>query len=166
MKRVLVVLTVLLVYYVGCTPYMKKMKETKEVTDDASTATQSAANQRTAPARLTYLDTLNRGKEIRLSESDLANNSLQVSENQVGPASVAHYRIQLFASSRIETLREQKKELEPKLNLPMFIAYEAPYYKLLAGDFMQRSEAEAQLTKLKKSGFPDAWIVTSKIAGN
>ena len=72
------------------------------------------------------------------------------------------YRIQLFASSQIEALREQKKVAEEKTNLPVFIAYEAPYYKLFAGDFIQKADAEGNLKKLKKIGYNDAWIVSSK----
>ncbi|NLE01409.1 MAG: SPOR domain-containing protein, partial [Fibrobacter sp.] len=66
------------------------------------------------------------------------------------------------ASSQIESLRAKKREIEGSIKLPLVIVFETPYYKLLAGDFAERSEAEANITKLKKMGYADAWIVSSK----
>jgi hypothetical protein len=113
------------------------------------------------PAQLTFIDTLNQEKEIRLSDADFKKNIKQTSQT-AGTSSTVKYRIQLFVSSRVETLREQKREAEVKTNLPMYISYEAPYYKLLAGDFDLRSDAENSLKKIKKIGYSDAWIVSSR----
>ena len=45
------------------------------------------------------------------------------------------------------------------VDLPVTVVFEPPYYKLLAGDFAQRSEAENCCAQLKKIRYNDAWIV-------
>lgn len=114
--------------------------------------------------RYTFLDTLNEGNELLLTDSDFetsapADKSLLSS----GALPESLYRIQVFASNKIETVREQKKELEKNTDESILIDYESPYYKLYAGGFVKRQEAQIALTKLKKIGYLDAWIVSKKI---
>ena len=159
-KRVIVIS--LIAFCLNCTPYfISRKSRTQE--KPAGTESEQKSTVRTEPQKnvqLTFIDTLNRGKEIRLAGTDFKSTFNQAPQDQ-SPATLK-YRIQLFASSQIEALREQKKVAEEKTNLPVFIAYEAPYYKLFAGDFIQKTEAESNLRKLKKIGYNDAWIVSSK----
>ena len=123
--------------------------------------------KKTFEGQLTYLDTLNRGKEISLSDNDL---------NPILPESAAvmdqkdskemeseGFRVQCFASSQIERIRSEQKQLEFKVKYPVYIVFNAPYYKLLVGDFAKRSEADFALAKLKAIGYPDAWVARCKI---
>jgi hypothetical protein len=118
-----------------------------------------------AGVRQTYLDTLNRTGEIALSNADFGREIhptvIQTVEQSVAGLEV-RYRIQMFASSSVESLREQKRMMERKVDLPFFLSYEAPFFKLYVGDFKSRGEAEMYLSRVKKHGYTDAWIVTAR----
>jgi hypothetical protein len=113
----------------------------------------------------TFLDTLNRGNEIGLSSSDFGKEIhptvIQTVEQSATGLEI-RYRIQMFASSSVESLREQKRMMERKVDLPFFLSYEAPFFKLFVGDFKSRVDAETYLSKIKKHGYTDAWIVTAR----
>lgn len=113
----------------------------------------------------TFLDTINSGNELLLTDADFGKSDQKdVSDGSSGKSiTETRYRIQVFASNRIETAREQKKELEKKITEQVVIGYEAPYYKLYAGSFLKRQEAQAVLIKLKKLGLIDAWIVSTSV---
>lgn len=113
----------------------------------------------------TFLDTLNDGNEIGLSSSDFGKEIhptvIQTVEQSATGLEI-RYRIQMFASSSVESLREQKRMMERKVDLPFFLSYEAPFFKLFVGDFKSRVDAETYLSKIKKHGYTDAWIVTAR----
>lgn len=160
MKKTLLLTAIALTLFAGCTPYGVAKKGQQEKTDEPVAETKYEPS---GPVSYTFLDTINRGKEITLSNSDFekgtsSSSNAAVYQNQ---ASI-YYKIQLFASSQIETVREQKREIENVIKLPLFISFESPYYKLLAGNFTQRTEAEEELKKIKKLGYTDAWIVSTK----
>lgn len=112
----------------------------------------------------TFLDTLNVENEIVLGDNDFEKHSITAPKESGLDNSGAEslFRIQVFASNRIETVREQKKELEKYTSEQVLIGYDAPYYKLYTGGFARRQDAQSVLIKLKKSGYPDAWITTVK----
>jgi hypothetical protein len=145
---------------VSCTPYIGSKNvdndTEKEKSDQSASDVQAAAPAR-GKVQLTYLDTINAGNEVELNQPEVS--SMVQSQ---GAIDSSRFRIQLFASSQIETLREQKRYFEGKIDLPLYISFETPYYKLLAGDFSRREDAETGLAKLKKLGYSDAWIVASK----
>jgi hypothetical protein len=116
----------------------------------------------------TFLDTLNRGKEFSLSDRDftsITTESTSVAGQKDLKEDVAAdgYRIQCFASSQIERVRSEQKQLEAKVKYPLYIVFNAPYYKLLAGDFIKRSDADNAMAKLKEMGYGDCWVARSKI---
>lgn len=47
-------------------------------------------------------------------------------------------------------------------SLPIRIVYNAPYYKVRIGDFVDRQEAQKSLTLIRQR-FPDAWIVPDQV---
>ena len=76
------------------------------------------------------------------------------------------YRIQIFFEGGN---RSYKKALEIKSSfileypdIPVYLTFEAPYYKLQVGDFERRIEAEILLKELKKT-YPEAFLVKTKI---
>ena len=118
-------------------------------------------------APVTFLDTLNKGKEISLSERDY-NSIIPESTDASGAKDsremgVEGYRIQCFASSQIERIRTEQKTLETKVKYPLYIVFTPPYYKLLMGDFLKRADADIILTRLKEMGYNDAWVVRTKV---
>ncbi|MFW6245391.1 MAG: SPOR domain-containing protein [Fibrobacterota bacterium] len=162
MKR-LVIISVILPVMLGCVSAVRSQGETAN-TDGRRTAPEES-RPRSAPAELTFLDTVNQGKEVALSENDIS--SLDVSDKsaqvtKTANSSATRYRIQILASSQIDLVRQEKKTVESKTSLPAFMSMEQPFYKLYVGDFSTRKEAEAQLKKVRKKGYTDAWIVRTR----
>jgi hypothetical protein len=119
------------------------------------------------PAGETFLDTLNRGKEVSLTEKDfnpIVPETTAISNDKSGGSEVPNgFRIQCFASSQIERVRAEQKIIESKVRFPVYIIFAAPYYKLLVGDFVKRSEADAGVAKMKELGYADAWVMRTKV---
>ncbi len=120
---------------------------------------------------LTFLDTLNRGKEVCITDSDLfalrsdsrmkASSAAELQrENGVVPS---RYKIQVLAAKTEEEVQSVKKELEGKIDLPATIIFETPFYKLFAGDFSSKDTAEQCATTLRGMGYGDAWVVRKAI---
>jgi hypothetical protein len=124
-----------------------------------------AFNEKTAGE--TYLDTLNRGRELSLSDKDFISivpETTTVTGAKSGRAEIPNgFRVQCFASSQIERVRAEQKVIETKVKFPVYIVYAAPYYKLLIGDFVARQEADAAATRLKELGYADAWVMRTKV---
>ncbi|MDO5576195.1 MAG: SPOR domain-containing protein [Fibrobacter sp.] len=150
------------VYLAGCNPQLRSapVQTTVEPTEIKKPDPKDI--------QLTFLDTLNAGNNVYLEDAELSSVTDQTfTESDISAPSAAavpnvHYRVQVFASSQIETIREQKKMLESKIKLPLFIAFDTPFYKLYVGDFDKRPKAEAILPNVKKLGFEDAWVVSTK----
>jgi hypothetical protein len=124
---------------------------------------------------LTFLDTLNKGKELSISEDfappsfpvmtktpaasadTVAANAKTAPKPEAGVV-VSRFRIQVLASTHEDQVKREKNTLTSKIDIPVTITFESPYYKLFAGEFTQRSEAENYLAQIKKLGYNDAWI--------
>jgi hypothetical protein len=121
---------------------------------------------------LTFLDTLNRGKEVCITDADLsvlrpvslmeaASGSERQREYGVVPS---RFKIQLFAAQTEDEVQIVKKELEGKIDLPVTIVFETPLFKLFAGDFSSKDTAEKYVAKLREMGYGDAWVVRKAVA--
>ncbi|HMA65887.1 MAG: SPOR domain-containing protein [Fibrobacterota bacterium] len=155
---------------IGCTPYVGKKPE--QTTPPPEKKTETVTPFTSAPAvvssekqTLTLIDTLNKGKEYALTESDFtpqATKSGKSTVSAVQSETVTRYRVQIMAASQPERLKEDKKKLEKQISAVLSIVQEAAYYKLYAGEFNQKSDADTLLLKIKKLGYTDAWIATVK----
>jgi len=113
----------------------------------------------------TFLDTLNRGREIALSAGDLPNLEVVPAVSFSSEKIVAgepRFRIQILASSQIDMARREKVNAESKIKQPVLMASEQSLYKVYVGDFKTRAEAEAALPEIRKQGYKDAWVVSVK----
>ena len=72
------------------------------------------------------------------------------------------YRIQIFASKFPEEAQKLADSLESNFNEPTTIDYEAPYYKVRLGNFTSLAQAESFLRKVRRKGFPQAWVVKTR----
>ena len=72
------------------------------------------------------------------------------------------YRIQIFASSELESAESTKRKAAGEVALPIYIEYEGGYYKVRIGDFASREEAAAVRAKIAEI-YPDCWIVSTTI---
>jgi hypothetical protein len=146
---------------------MSKRPQEKEKSDDESPLIVSMSEKKSVEGSWTFLDTLNKGKEIALSENDfkpIMPESTAILGDKDNKGSFGEgFRIQCFASSQIDRIRSEQKQLEIKVKYPVYVIFNAPYYKLLVGDFAKRGDADAALGKLKEIGYNDAWVARSKI---
>jgi hypothetical protein len=80
---------------------------------------------------------------------------------------VSGYRVQLVSTKDIDAANAKKSEVETAFPEEWFyLVYEAPTYKLRAGNFRARIEAERFLKQLAEKGFADAWAVPDKVLKN
>jgi hypothetical protein len=154
---------------IGCTPYVgKKPEQTvppEKKTETVTPVTPAPAVVSVEKQSLTLIDTLNKGKEYALTESDFTPPPTKTGKNTVSAVqseSVTRYRVQVMAASQPDRLKEDKKKLEKQISAALSIVQEAAYYKLYAGEYNQKSDADTLLLKIKKLGYTDAWIATVK----
>jgi hypothetical protein len=113
---------------------------------------------------LTFLDTLNRGKEAHLFDNNLNTLIEKKKEIPQGKKIIENgYRIQLAASSSEKSIQSEQESAEEELRIKTYVIFEKPYYKIFAGDFLTRKDAEKAISRIKKLGYPNAWIVKSDI---
>lgn len=74
------------------------------------------------------------------------------------------FRVQVFSTTNIDVARARKAEFEAAFPDEWFyLEYEAPTYKLRAGNFKNRFEADRFARTLTDQGFPEAWAVPEKV---
>lgn len=74
------------------------------------------------------------------------------------------YRVQVFSSTSIDEARAKKAEME--LLVPgewFYLEYESPSYKIRAGNFPTRFEADRFARVLSEQGYTDCWAVPQRI---
>jgi len=78
------------------------------------------------------------------------------------PALIDGFRVQVFASGDRDIAANAAREVQERLGIPTYIELDTGMYKVRAGDFATRAEADRALPGIRKD-YPDAWIVASKI---
>lgn len=78
------------------------------------------------------------------------------------PALIDGFRVQVFASGDRDIAANAAREVQERLRIPTYIDLDAGMYKVRAGDFATRAEADQALPGIRKD-YPDAWVVASKI---
>lgn len=77
--------------------------------------------------------------------------------------SIIGYRVQLISTTDYYEALEIRDSVTTRLSGEIYLDYEPPYYKVRAGNFTQRDDAEIKRAEAKQAGYPDAWIVRTKI---
>jgi hypothetical protein len=72
------------------------------------------------------------------------------------------FRVQVFATADREIAENAAKVAQGKLSLTSYVELESGMYKVRAGDFSTRAEADQALAPVRRQ-YPDAWVVPSKI---
>jgi len=74
------------------------------------------------------------------------------------------YRVQIFASSSYDQAMQTKSAAEAEFTDEWFyIVYDAPTYKVRAGNFIERYEAEKFARQLAEKGYKDSWVVPERV---
>ncbi len=72
--------------------------------------------------------------------------------------------MQIFSSTDIDEANGVKAAAEEKFPLEWFyVVYEPPTYKVRAGDFQQRYDADRLARTLREGGYTDSWIVPDRV---
>ncbi|MCD6357610.1 MAG: SPOR domain-containing protein [Thermoproteales archaeon] len=89
----------------------------------------------------------------------------KLSEKTVAPTHgiVQGFRIQLLTTGNRAEADSLADEFQKRLGQKVYHIYDPPLFKLRVGDFADETEAGEALDKIKKEGFPDAWIVRDKV---
>jgi SPOR domain len=111
-----------------------------------------------------YDPDLSRGKRQGNSESDIPDTTMDDSTPASSPELVAGFRVQLLATTSIDEANARKVEAEGIFPGEwIYVEYDPPAYKVRAGNFQSRVDAD-RFTKLAASrGFQDAWPVPERV---
>ena len=73
------------------------------------------------------------------------------------------FRVQLIAAAdRIEA-ETFAREARSRLGVPIHVDFEAPYYKVRAGDFFDRVDALALRDRARANGYEGAWVIATRV---
>lgn len=87
-----------------------------------------------------------------------------VGDSGVQPSAVLGYRVQIASTPFEEVAREVRKEALLKFEEPVYVIFDAPYYKVRVGDCVSRFEAEELQQKAIEKGFGQAWVVRTLVS--
>lgn len=76
---------------------------------------------------------------------------------------VPGYQVQLLQSEDAQLARETVKEAILALDTEVEIIYEAPYYKVRAGRFTNRYDAEQMQNLAVEKGYANCWVVRTQV---
>ena len=80
-----------------------------------------------------------------------------------GTQEVPGWRVQIFATTDYERASLVKEEAESLFGLPVYLKFEAPYYKVRVGDCRTRTEAEALRREAIRLGYTSAFPVRASV---
>jgi hypothetical protein len=77
---------------------------------------------------------------------------------------IAGFRVQIFSSTDIDEANGMKTSAEQRFPGEWFyLVYEPPAYKVRAGDFQQRYDADRFAKALREGGYGDSWVVPDRV---
>ncbi len=84
---------------------------------------------------------------------------VSLNDSDPEPQIVHGYRVQLFSGRDRGLAGSIEKKLAEELDEKVYIHFEAPLYKIRAGDFFDRGAALEFCNQLRNLGYRDAWVV-------
>ena len=73
------------------------------------------------------------------------------------------FAVQVFTSKSLDKAEEFESKVAPLFNEEVHTDYKQPYYKVRIGRCTNLKDAEILLEKVKKMGFPKAWLVRIRL---
>jgi hypothetical protein len=84
-----------------------------------------------------------------------------------GAESVQGFRVQVFSTTNIDEANAKKATLEEAIPQErVYIEYDPPAYKIRAGNFLTRYDADRFVRFLSDRGFTGAWAVPQRVLKN
>jgi len=106
-----------------------------------------------------FFDSLNKGKEITLTAEDFQKENRAAGPSVNGSTVSGEFQVQFFAATQRNEAEKEKARIEEALSVPVSLVYEAPYFKLRAGRFATRQQAEEFKQRMLEAGHHEVWIV-------
>jgi hypothetical protein len=86
------------------------------------------------------------------------------SPSPAAPELVSGFRVQFFSTTNIDEANAKKADIEARFPQEWFyLEYDPPTYKIRAGNFLSRFEADRFAKQLSENGFPNAWSVPTRV---
>lgn len=73
------------------------------------------------------------------------------------------FRVQLIAAADRVEAETFAREARARLGVAVHIDFEAPYYKVRAGDFLDRADALAMRDRARANGYEGAWVTATRV---
>lgn len=73
------------------------------------------------------------------------------------------YRVQIFASSQQKRAEEIAAEARTRFREPVYVEYDAPFYKVRVGDCITRAEADALKERASALGYEAPWVAETMV---
>lgn len=100
---------------------------------------------------------------IDVSEADAPIDTVVAPVPAPAAAVVDGFRIQLFASADRDVAQNARAVAAERLGMPAYLDLDGGVYKVRAGDFVRREDANAALSTVRGQFYPDAWVVPAKV---
>ena len=93
--------------------------------------------------------------------------TLDIITSEEGSNTVPGFRVQLMSTQNLSEAMDARARADSLLSdYDVYIIYDAPYYKIRAGDFRARYDASQAAGYIASHGFPDAWSVPDNVFRN
>ena len=144
----------------GCAAHRPAPKETKhEATLNEDFDVSSLGIEKIPLPRTTTAA----GQKATSGQTAAAQDTIRRSESQL----ILGYRVQICATPDEQEARSYLHEALLKFpDQGVYLTFDSPYYKVRVGDCKSRFEAEELQKLVQKDGFPDAWVVRTKVYAN
>jgi len=73
------------------------------------------------------------------------------------------YRVQIIQTTDPDEAREFQKDAILRFEQDVYLVFNAPYYKVRVGDFVNWEDAEKTHQLAQNKGFRDAWVIRTKV---
>jgi hypothetical protein len=100
---------------------------------------------------------------IQSAKPPQSQKNVPIREKAASETVVNGYRIQLLATKDENQANDMKKQAILKFQDVVYLVFEAPYYRIRVGDCISEKDAKTLRDEAVRRGFPDAWIVPSKV---
>jgi hypothetical protein len=76
---------------------------------------------------------------------------------------ISGFRVQLISTQDINEALKVRTQADSLYNLPVYIDFESPNYKVRIGNYATNDEAQTVQRRMQNQGFKFAWVVPSKV---
>ncbi len=105
-----------------------------------------------------------RSGQSGLTEGDVPDSAAVEPEASTSMELVSGFRVQLFATTDIDAANAKKVEAEGEFPGEwIYVEYDPPTYKVRAGNFQSRIEADRFVKLASGKGYKDAWPVPERV---